>query len=73
MVLARRRVLPGTLVMMLVSLGRRRSRGGGGGSSGDIAIFTMPGAADLANPNQLRDQQERCNKATCATIEHEGV
>jgi hypothetical protein len=75
MMVAWRRVLLGTLVMVPVSLRRRRSRSGGGGSGGgdDIPIFTMPRTRDLACPQQLRNQEKRRNKAGCATMEHAGV
>jgi hypothetical protein len=65
--LARRRDLPGTLVMVLVSLGRRRS-----GISGD-PILPMPRARNLTSPQQLWEKEKRCDKAGCATIGHDGV
>lgn len=67
MMLPRRRVLLSPLVMVLVSLGRRRSGGRG------VLILAMPWARDLTGPQQLGDQEERGDEAGCATKEHDGV
>ena len=65
--LARRRVLLSPLAMMLVSLGRRC------GGSNRVLVLAMPRARDLASPQQLWDQEERCDEAGCATKGHDGV
>ena len=46
---------------------------GGGGSSGNIPTLTMPRARDFTSPQQLWDQEKRCEKASRATKEHDGV
>jgi len=52
MTLGRSRVLPGTLVMVLVPCHRlRRSRGW-------LVIRAVPWAGDLTRPQQLWDQEE---------------
>lgn len=66
MMLSRRRVLPGTVVMVFVPRsGLRRGRGG--------LTIIVPWAADLTDSQQLRDQENRGEDAECAMMSHDLV